>query len=331
MAFIDRITIKVAAGAGGNGSVSFRHEKFRPKGGPDGGDGGHGGDVIFRTSNDVQDFSHLARAHFFKAESGGKGRGVKRHGADGEDLLVKVPPGTIVRDADSRELLSDLDAEGITFVAAAGGRGGKGNRRFATATNQAPRTAEDGTPGESRLLELELKVIADIGLVGLPNAGKSTLLSRISRAHPKVAAYPFTTLHPNLGVMESPRFTRLVAADIPGLIAQAHRGVGLGVEFLRHVERTRVLAHVIDAAAADPVADYRTLRSELAAYGRGVERKESLVVANKMDLPDSSRGLERLRAHVDVPVAPVSALTGEGLPELIELLERLGAACGEGQ
>lgn len=325
MAFIDRLTIKVTAGAGGDGSISFRREKFQSKGGPDGGDGGHGGDVILRTSNGVQDFSHLAGAHFFKAEAGGKGTRARRHGANGQDLLIKVPPGTAVCDADSGELLMDLDAEGISFVVAAGGKGGKGNRRFATATNQTPRTAQDGTPGESRLLELELKVIADIGLVGLPNAGKSTLLSLLTSARPKVAAYPFTTLHPNLGVMESPLFTRLVAADIPGLIAEAHQGVGLGVEFLRHVERTRVLAHVIDAGAPDPVEDYHTLRRELSAYGRGLDGKKSLVVASKMDLPDSARGLAKLREELDLPVAPVSAMTGDGLEGLIELLERLGA------
>jgi len=323
MAFTDRTRIRVEAGSGGDGAVSFRREKYTPKGGPDGGDGGAGGDVILHATHDVQDFSHIAGRHLFKAENGQNGAGGNRHGRDGRDLVIKVPPGTIVSDAETGEVLKDLDGDDMRFTAAAGGRGGRGNRRFATSTNQVPRTAEEGRPGQSRLLDLELKMIADVGLVGLPNAGKSTLLSRISRARPKVAAYPFTTLHPNLGVLELDRFTRLVAADIPGIIRDAHKGVGLGDEFLRHIERTRVLAHVIDASGVDPVADYRTLRAELTAYGFGLDRKRSIVVANKTDLAGAEAGVSALREAVEEPVVPVSSLTGEGLETLMEVLTSL--------
>ncbi len=323
MAFIDRTRIKVEAGSGGDGAVSFRREKFRPKGGPDGGDGGNGGDVILHATNDVQDFSHIAGVHLIKAEDGLPGRGDRRHGKAGAERIVKVPPGTIVTEAETCEFLKDLDADDTRFVAAAGGRGGRGNRRFATSTNQAPTTCEEGQSGKSRVLDLELKMIADIGLVGLPNAGKSTLLSRISHARPKVAAYPFTTLHPNLGVLEAGSFARLVAADIPGLIRGAHRGVGLGDEFLRHIERTKVLAHVIDAAAGDPVCDYHTLRDELAAYGRGVDDKQSIIVASKMDLPGAQGGFRALKGSVSLAVVPVSSVSGEGLDELMQLLTSL--------
>lgn len=323
MAFIDKIEIRVEAGSGGNGCLSFRREKFRAKGGPDGGDGGRGGDVILRASTSVQDFSHLAGIHLFKARNGEPGKGARCHGKNAEDVLLEVPPGTVVRDCRTGRLLWDFDTPDASFVAAKGGKGGRGNRRFVSATNQAPRTVEEGVPGQARHLHLELKSLADIGLVGLPNAGKSTLLARLSRARPKIAAYPFTTLHPNIGVADVPATGRFVIADIPGLIENAHRGVGLGDEFLRHIERTRALVHVIDASAADPHADYTTIRNELAAYGKDVPTKDLIVVANKMDLPAASEGLAALRRELTVPVLPVCALTGEGIEKLTREIEKL--------
>jgi len=320
MAFVDRITIRVRAGAGGRGSASFRREKFVPRGGPDGGDGAGGGSVVLHTTTAVQDLSHLAGIPFFKAAGGGPGLSAKRHGKTGEDLVIDVPAGTLVRDASTGLLLRDLDALDTRLVVAQGGFGGRGNRHFATATNQAPRVAEPGRPGQERQLELELKLIADVGLIGLPNAGKSTLLSRISQAHPKIAPYPFTTLYPQLGVTELGSFGRLVVADIPGLIEGAHKGVGLGDEYLRHIERTRCLVHVVDAGAPDPLGDYRTLRAELEAYGRGVAGKSVIICANKMDLPSAARGLKALKAEFRKAVVPVSALSGEGIDSLLARL-----------
>ncbi len=321
MAFLDRVTIRVQAGAGGDGAVSFRRERFVPKGGPDGGDGGKGGDVILRTTTSVQDFSHLSGLHLVKAGNAAPGGRSKRHGANGEDAVIDVPAGTVVRGGDDATVICDLDAVGASVVIARGGKGGYGNRHFATPTNRAPRTAEKGEQGESRLLSLELKIIADVGLVGLPNAGKSTLLSRLSDARPRVAPYPFTTIYPNLGVADTGPFGRLVVADVPGLIEGAHKGVGLGDEFLRHIERTRLLVHVVDTAAPDPLADYRTLRRELVAYGKGVAAKKTMVIANKMDLPPARAGLETLLREIDCPVIAVSALTGEGIEDLRDKLE----------
>jgi len=321
MAFLDRIRIKVEAGKGGNGAVSFRREKYVPKGGPDGGDGGHGGHVIVHTTTSVQDFTHLAGIPMFKAKNGGPGGGAKCHGKTAENLVIDIPPGTIVRDAATGLTLRDLDDIGVDLAVAHGGKGGKGNVHFKTPTNQTPRRFEPGEPGESRELELELKLIADVGLVGLPNAGKSTLLSKVTEAHPKIASYPFTTLYPQLGVTEMDQLGRLVIADIPGLIEGAHKGVGLGDEFLRHIERTVVLVHLVDVSALDPVADYRTLRAELEAYGHGLADKKGLIVANKMDLPDAKKGLKKLQKEADVEIIPVSAVTGKGLDDL---LRRLG-------
>ncbi|MCD6405582.1 MAG: GTPase ObgE [Planctomycetes bacterium] len=321
MAFLDRVTIRVQAGSGGDGAVSFRRERFVPRGGPDGGDGGKGGDVILRTTTCVQDFSHLAGPHLVKAGNGVPGGHSKRHGANGGDVILDVPAGTVVRSGEDAALVCDLDLVDVSVVIAQGGKGGRGNRHFATPTNRAPQTAEKGGQGESRFLSLELKIIADVGLVGLPNAGKSTLLSRLSDARPRVAPYPFTTIYPNLGVADTGPFGRLVVADVPGLIEGAHKGVGLGDEFLRHIERTRLLVHVVDAAALDPVGDYRTLRSELLAYGKGVASKKTMVIANKMDLPSARGGLENLLREIDCPVIAVSALTGEGIEDFREKLE----------
>ncbi|MHC4713120.1 MAG: GTPase ObgE [Planctomycetota bacterium] len=323
MPFLDRIRIRIEAGSGGDGCVSFRREKYAARGGPDGGDGGKGGDVVIRTATAVQDFSHLSGVHLFKAEDGGNGAHARRNGRKGKDLLIEVPGGTVITDGGTGRLITDLDGWDLTVVAAPGGKGGRGNRHFATATNQAPQTAERGRPGESRVLGLELKTIADIALTGLPNAGKSTLLAAISDARPKIAAYPFTTLYPNLGVVEYGFLGRLVIADVPGLIEGAHKGVGLGDEFLRHIERTNVIVHVVDAAATDPVQDFNVLREELVAYGKGVGEKTALVVASKMDLPEAVDGLERLRSHVAEEVLPVSALTGDGIEALLERLASL--------
>jgi len=323
MPFLDRIRIRVAAGEGGSGCVSFRREKFVPRGGPDGGDGGKGGDVVLRTTNSVQDFAHLSGIHLFKARNGGPGEGSKRHGRNGEDVTIDVPVGTICTDAKEGFLLRDLDRADLTIVVARGGKGGRGNRRFASSIRQTPRIAEDGSPGEERFLDLELKIIADVGLVGLPNAGKSTLLAGLSRAQPKIAPYPFTTLYPNIGVMEVDHDRRVVIADIPGLVEDAHKGIGLGDEFLRHIERTRVLLHVIDAASSDPVADYKTLRGELDAYGKGVSEKRTLVVANKADLPQASEGIRKMREEIDQTVMEISALTGSGIAALMEWLSGL--------
>lgn len=323
MPFLDRVKIRVEAGSGGDGCVSFRREKFVPRGGPDGGDGGKGGDVLLHTTTSVQDFTHLAGMHLFKAKNGGPGEGGKRFGRNGPDIVLNVPVGTLVTDAEDGVLLMDLDKPDMTLAVARGGRRGRGNRRFATSINQTPREAEDGKPGGKKFLALELKIIADVGLVGLPNAGKSTLLSGLSNAHPKIAEYPFTTLYPNIGVMEVGFEGRVVIADIPGLIENAHKGVGLGDEFLRHVERTRVLVHVIDAAAVDPIEDYHTLRRELEAYGGGIADKQVLVVANKIDLPQAADGAQKLARELETDVIALSALTGEGIDVLLEWLAGL--------
>jgi GTP-binding protein len=322
MAFVDRVRFRVEAGSGGRGAISFRREKFVPEGGPDGGDGAWGGDIILRTTTSRQDFSHFVGTSVFKAESGGNGGRAKCDGKTGRDLILDVPPGTVVRDHSNGLVLKDLDANELELVVAAGGQGGRGNRHFATSTKQVPRFAEPGKPGEIRTLELELKLIADVGLIGLPNAGKSTLLSKISQAQPKIAPYPFTTLYPQLGVTEMGLLGRLVVADIPGLIKGAHKGVGLGDEFLRHIERSRCLVHVIDAAAPDPVHDYEVLRAELEAYGRTAHEKKVLVVANKIDLPEAAAGVKKLTAELGRDVIPLSAQTGKGIDKLITRLKK---------
>ena len=290
----DRARIYVKAGDGGNGAITFRREKYVPRGGPDGGDGGQGGDVVLRVNpseNTLLRFQYLSR---FVAEDGGHGQKARRHGKRAPDLVLDVPPGTVVRDDETGEVLADLTAAGDEFVAARGGRGGLGNQHFATPSRQAPRLAEKGEPGKERSLALELKLIADVGLVGYPNAGKSTLLAAMSAARPKIADYPFTTLEPNLGVVDSDGET-FVLADIPGLIEGAAEGAGLGHEFLRHVERTRLLLHVLDGSGGlegrDPLADFDTIEGELAAYGAGLAEKPRVVVVNKIDLPEARERL----------------------------------------
>lgn len=319
---VDTAKILVRAGDGGDGCLSFRREKYVPRGGPNGGDGGHGGSIIIEAvagRHTLLDFHY--RSHH-RAAAGRHGSGGNRRGRDGDDILLGVPVGTVVRDHESHLVLADLDKPGSRVTVARGGRGGRGNARFATSTDQAPRRAEDGRPGEEKTIELELKVLADVGLVGLPNAGKSTLLSRISEARPKIADYPFTTLSPVLGLVSYRDTGGFVVADLPGLIEGAHEGRGLGQQFLRHVERTRLIVLLLDAASDDPASDCRVLVSELESYGRGLAEKPRIVVLNKMDiaakivLGDTAVGKE-------APLA-ISAVTGQGLDELKrELWNRL--------
>jgi GTPase len=311
--FHDRATIQVHAGRGGDGGLSFRREKFVPKGGPDGGDGGRGGDVVLVADADFRDLSALRSKREFRAERGGPGRGSGKHGADGADVEIRLPVGTQV--VEDGSLVADLVASGARVVVARGGPGGRGNRAFATPSRQTPRFAETGLPGEVGELELRLKLVADAALVGLPNAGKSSLLRRISNAKPKVADYPFTTLQPVLGTVDSPDGRQLTVADVPGLIEGASRGVGLGHEFLAHLERARLLVHVIDAAAGDPAEQFRQIDHELAEYGAGLDERRQVVVLNKIDLlpepPPFALEDERVEA-----VLGVSAATGAGVEGL---------------
>jgi GTP-binding protein len=328
---LDRVEIVVQAGDGGNGVVSFRREKYVPRGGPDGGDGGHGGSVVLVADPALTTLAGFRRRRRYRAERGRHGEGGKRHGRSGEDLVIPVAVGTIVRRFEgdgSGEVVADLTVPGQRVVVAKGGKGGRGNARFATSTHQAPRIAEHGQRGEQAHLVLDLKLLSDVGIVGLPNAGKSTLLRSVSAARPKVADYPFTTLEPVLGVVEV-GYEAFVLADLPGIIEGAHEGAGLGHQFLRHVERTRVLVHLLDGSRADPVGDLETLNRELAWYSEELERKRQQVVVNKLDLPEvRARRAEldaRLRSLGHDPLF-ISAATGEGVPELVRrLLELLSA------
>ncbi len=320
--FVDTARIVVRAGDGGRGCMSFRREKYVPRGGPNGGDGGDGGSISIEASRSYQTLIDQKYQQLYRGQRGEHGRGKDQHGAAGHDLILKVPLGTVVRDADTGEVLADLVEEGERALVARGGKGGRGNARFATPTRQAPRIAEPGTPGEVRTILLDLKLIADVGLVGLPNAGKSSLLASFSAARPKIAAYPFTTLTPNLGVVDIPPFGGFVVADIPGLIEGAAGGAGLGIRFLRHVERTRLLVQVVDVSEAggDPVAALTTVEGELAAYDRALLRLPRIAAGNKMDLPHAE-GLARLSALCasrGIRLVPISALTGEGIPALVE-------------
>ncbi len=320
--FYDEARIHVKAGDGGDGAVAFRREKYVPYGGPAGGDGGDGGDVILTVDPHLNTLFRFSRKVHFKAGRGEHGRGKRQHGANGETVRVSVPQGTMVFNADSGDMVGDLAQEGQELVVARGGHGGRGNARFATSTNQAPRVAEHGETGEARWLRLELKLLADVGLVGVPNAGKSTLLAAVSAAEPKIAPYPFTTLQPNLGVVVLDNVTEFVLADIPGLIEGASEGKGLGHEFLRHIERTRVLIHLLDGLALDPLEDLAVINEELAAFGHGLSRKPQIVVFNKIDQP-AVRELwpefkRRLKAQgVERPMA-VSSMTREGTRELMQ-------------
>jgi len=323
--FVDQAKIYVKAGNGGAGCISFRREKYIPKGGPDGGDGGDGGDVILIADPQVHtlyDFHHQVH---FRAENGKPGMGKKMKGKDGQDLILRVPVGTVVKDAETGGILGDLTEPGQTLVVARGGKGGRGNAHFATPVRQAPRIAEPGKPGEEKWLVLELKLIADVGLVGFPNAGKSTLLSRISAAKPKIADYPFTTLEPNLGVVRLFDGNTFVVADIPGLIEGAHKGIGLGYEFLKHIERTRILLYMLDISKEkEVVKDYQILKNELKLFNPQLLDKDYLIALNKIDLmpdPEKIRNIIELFEEKDQgKIYPISAVTGQGVLELIYAL-----------
>jgi GTP-binding protein len=318
--FVDEVEIYAVAGDGGNGCVAFRREKYIPHGGPAGGDGGDGGSVFVKADASFNTLQHLAGKHHWRATRGAPGQGSDRHGRKGRDVTVLVPPGTIIHDADRDVLLKDLTEPDDVVCVAVGGKGGRGNSHFKSPTQQAPRHAEPGEPGQQRRLHLELRLIADAGLIGKPNAGKSTLLSRLSRARPKVADYPFPTRHPVLGIVEMSRYRRFVVADIPGLIEGAHAGAGLGDAFLRHIERTRILVHMLDVCPMDgaPADNYRAIRREIREYSRSLAEKPEIVVANKMDLTGSDGRLRRLRKDLDCEVIPISAVTGRGLGRLAE-------------
>jgi GTPase len=323
--FIDEARIRVKAGDGGNGCVAFRREKFVPRGGPSGGDGGRGGDVIMESSERHNTLVHFRFNPEHKSERGRHGEGSNCSGREGEDLVLKVPVGTALYDDETGALVHDFRHPDERIIVAKGGRGGRGNQHFATATHQAPRESEAGREGEERLYRLELKLLADVGLVGYPNAGKSTLISRISAAKPKIADYPFTTLEPNLGVVsigEPPHEESYVVADIPGLIEGAHLGAGLGVQFLRHIERTRVLVHLVDVSDAsgrpDPVEDFRVIMAELKSFGHGLDEKPMLVAASKADVanPEKLKKLRAMAKRRKFPFFAISAVSGEGIQEL---------------
>lgn len=336
--FVDKAKIYVKGGDGGDGIVAFRREKYVPEGGPAGGDGGKGGDVIFRVDEGLRTLMDFRYQRHFKAERGVKGRNKSQHGANAENMIVRVPPGTIVIDDDTQEVLADLTRHGQQVTIARGGRGGRGNTRFATANNTAPELAEHGEEGQERWVVLELKVMADVGLVGFPSVGKSTLLSVVSAATPKIGAYHFTTITPNLGVVEVGEGRNFVMADLPGLIEGAHEGVGLGHEFLRHVERTRLIIHVVDMAGSegrDPFDDWQKINDELRQYNADLENRPQIVAANKMDMPESAENLEKFREEVakvrgDLEIMPISSLTRQGVQELLyrvaDLLDQIPEA-----
>jgi GTP-binding protein len=325
--FIDQARIHVRGGNGGNGVTAFRREKFVPRGGPSGGDGGRGGSVYLEATEGLNTLLHFRYNPEHTAERGRHGEGSRRHGSNGDDITLSVPVGTVVRDEETGELLGDLVKPGQRILLAAGGRGGRGNAQFATSTNRAPRRHEEGRPGEERWLRLELKLIADVGLVGLPNAGKSTFISRISAARPKIANYPFTTLEPHLGVVDLGDFETLVVADIPGLIEGAHEGAGLGDRFLRHIERTRILLHLVDVSglSLDPIADLQVVSRELEAYQPAFASRPRMVVATKLDaLEDPTRVSElgAFCAAAGLEYFTISAATGEGIPGLLRAVQR---------
>ncbi len=332
--FVDRVTVYVKGGDGGAGCRSFRREKYVPKGGPDGGDGGDGGDVVVRALAGADSLADIVNRKHWRADDGGRGMPDNCHGRRSRELVIHVPPGTLIYDRDRGNILRDLTEAGDEVVVARGGRGGRGNKAFATSVNRAPRQTQPGTPGEERWLVLELKVIADVGLVGLPNAGKSTLLSRLSRAHPEIADYPFTTKHPNLGQVTIGGERAFIMADLPGLIEGAHQGVGLGHEFLRHVERTRVLVHLVEpfpSDGSDPVQNYLTIRRELEMHSRsavdaaegavfhrlGIEDKPEILCVTKTELTGSAEVCQRLEQELGRPVLALSAVTGAGLSDLV--------------
>lgn len=319
--FLDQTKIFIKSGNGGSGAVSFRREKYVPRGGPDGGDGGRGGHIIMEATHDLNTLSGFRYQQHFQAEHGEPGAAVNRFGKAGADLLIKAPIGTLVKNADTGKIIADLTEPGLEVIILKGGRGGRGNTHFATSTRQIPQFAEKGEPGTELAVELELKLLADVGLIGFPNAGKSSLLTKISAARPKVADYPFTTLEPNLGVVDH-KAESFVAVDIPGLIEGAHKGVGLGHQFLRHIERTRLLVHLVDLSGLsgrDPYQDYLQINEELKLYNPELANKEQIVAANKIDLPESREVWENFKSQIsDRTVIPISAATGEGVNQLLD-------------
>jgi len=327
--FIDEVFITVQSGDGGRGCVSFRREKFIPRGGPDGGDGGKGGDVILQSTSHRRTLYPFRFRRQFKAKNGAHGQGKQKTGKSAEDLVIEIPPGTLVNDAETGDLLKDFTRPGESFVIAKGGRGGQGNSRFKSSTQRAPRFAQPGESGQYLKLKLELKLLADVGIIGLPNAGKSTLISVISSATPKIADYPFTTLNPTLGVVQPDQEESFVVADIPGLIEGAHKGAGLGIRFLRHIERTRILIHLVDASAIDPqnpLANYETINGELAQYNPLLTEKPQILVLNKMDIPGTEQIAEIIQEAVtDRPVMMISAAARKGIEALkFKIVEYLG-------
>lgn len=326
MKFIDEAKITIQSGDGGSGCVSFRREKFVPRGGPDGGDGGKGGDVILKSSLRKRTLYDFRYKRHLKAGNGAGGQGKKKAGKKGADIVIEIPPGTIITDSETGETLKDFVSPGETFVVATGGRGGQGNFHFKTATRRVPRFAQPGEPGQTIQLKLELKLIADVGLIGLPNAGKSTLISKISAARPKIGAYPFTTLVPNLGVVYPDWGEPFVVADIPGLIEGAHEGAGLGTQFLRHIERTRILVHLIDVSALDPeniLSPYTTVNHELEKHGQKLTSRKQLVVLNKMDTDGSEEKARLFKEAIgDIDVLSISALTGTDIDILVSCILR---------
>ncbi len=321
--FVDQVLVYCQAGDGGNGCVSFRREPYVPRGGPDGGDGGDGGSVIVVAEENVNSLANIAGHRHWNGERGTHGQGQLKTGRRGKDAIIRVPPGTLVKDAKRGHTLKDLKHIDDRVVIAKGGKGGKGNKHFATSTNQAPRNAGEGARGEYREVVLELKLIADVGLIGKPNAGKSTLLSRLSKATPEIADYPFTTKYPNLGLVQAGYDHRFVLADIPGLIEGAHSGIGLGHEFLKHVERTRILVHLVEPQpidGSDPIENYRVIHEELRLHDPQLIERTEIICVTKSELPDADAVTELLREELDRPVMKISAVTGDGLSQLVQKL-----------
>jgi GTP-binding protein len=324
MKFIDEARIYVKGGDGGKGCISFRREKFVPKGGPDGGDGGRGGDIILVSDSQLLTLEKFCYRSRFIARHGEHGKGKKQHGRDADDIIIRVPVGTIIIDDKAGEILGDLDSPGEKILVAKGGKGGKGNARFVSSINQAPRHAEPGFPGEEKWLRLELKILADVGLIGFPNVGKSTLISRLSNAKPKISDYPFTTLYPNLGVVKYDDYDSFIIADIPGLIKDAHKGMGLGIKFLRHIERTNILIHIIDASYnewSESIDRFEKINEELKAYNPLLLNKPQVIAINKIDLKEGERNYKKIKEYFDdlsINSFPISALKGEGIDILKE-------------
>ena len=327
MKFIDEAIITVQSGNGGRGCVSFRREKFVPRGGPDGGDGGKGGDVVLTTTSRKRTLYQFRYQRHFKAKNGSHGQGKQRTGKNGQDLIIELPPGTLVVDADTEQPIKDLIRPGEKLIVAKGGRGGQGNAKFKTSTHRTPRFAQPGEPGEAKTIKLELKLLADVGIIGLPNAGKSTLITAVSAARPRIGDYPFTTLTPSLGMVQTDWGEPFVVADIPGLIKGAHKGIGLGIRFLRHIERTRILVHLIDVSSInsdDPLQVYNTINKELVMYNQKLAKKPQIVVLNKLDLPGAQEAAKHFQSVAKgKKVMLISALTGKGVDGLISQIVQL--------